>query len=118
VLALYVAGLAWGYPRLAWVAVNDLRDRKLVTEAPAVTLDRPQTSVSRSQERYLLRRLRESPTPTTPRVHVEVRWNAGVCARVRAGQYTGPLGAEWKDTLFVCVFGEWVPAYTFSDLMA
>jgi hypothetical protein len=116
--SLYVGGLAWGSRRLAWAAIKDLGDRELVTTAPAVTVDRGQTSISRSQEAYLFEHLRESPTPTTPRIHVDVRWNVLVCARVRAGHYVGPTGAEWKDTLFVCVFGAWVPVYTFSNLMA
>jgi hypothetical protein len=118
VASLYVGGLVSGSRRLAWAAIKDLRDGELVTTAPAVTVDRGQTSISRSQEDYLLKRLRESPTPTTPRIHVNVRWNASVCARVQAGHYVGPRGAEWKDTLFVCVFGTWVPVYTFSNLMA
>lgn len=118
VASLYVGGLAWGNRRLAWAAIKDLRDHELVTTAPAVTVDRGQTSISRAQEVYLLQRLRESLTPTTPRIHVNVRWNAFVCARVNAGHYVGPLGAEWKDTLFVCVFGAWVPVYTFSNVMA
>jgi hypothetical protein len=116
--SLYVGGLAWGSRRLAWAAIKDLRDDELVMSAPAVTVDRAKTSISRSQEAYLLQHLRESPTPTTPRIHVNVRWNAWVCARVNAGHYVGPTGAEWKDTLFVCVFGAWVPVYTFSNLMS
>ncbi len=116
--SLYVGGLAWGSRRLAWAAVKDLRDGELVTTAPAVTVDRGQTSISRDQKAYLFQHLRESPTPTTPRIHVNGRWNALVCARVEAGHYVGPTGAEWKDTLFVCVFGAWVPVYTFSSIMA
>jgi hypothetical protein len=116
--SLYVGGLAWGSRRLAWAAIKDLSDRELVTTAPAITVDRGQTSISRSQEAYLLQRLRESPTPTTPRIHVNVRWNALVCARVEAGHHVGPTGAEWKDTLFVCLFGAWVPVYTFSVVTA
>jgi hypothetical protein len=116
--SLYVIGLVWGSRRLAWVAIKDLRDHALVTSAPAVSVDRAQTSISRSQEAYLLTRLRESPTPTTPRIHVSVRWNALVCARVEAGHYVGPMGAESKDTLFLRVFGAWVPVYTCSNLMA
>lgn len=116
--SLYVGGLAWGNRRLAWAAIKDLQDHKLVTAAPAVTVDRGQTSISRPQEAYLLHRLRESPTATTPRIHVNVRWNVMVCARVSAGHYVSPMGAEQKDTLFVCVFGAWVPVYTFSNMMA
>ena len=118
VALLYVGGLFVGNRRLAWAAIKDLRDRELVTAAPAVTLDRTQTSISRSQEACLFQHLRESPTPTTPRIHVNVRWNAFVCARVHAGHYVGSTGAESKDTLLVCVFGAWVPVHTFSNLMA
>ena len=118
VALLYVGGLAWGSRRLAWAAIKDLRDRELIKTAPAVSIDRGQTSISRSQEAYLWQHLRESPIPTTPRIHVKVRWNALICARVEAGHYVGPTGAEWKDTLFVCVFGAWVPVHTFRNLMA
>jgi hypothetical protein len=41
-----------------------------------------------------------------------------LCPCQGAGHYTGPTGAEWKDTLLVCVFGAWVPVYTFSHKMA
>ncbi len=115
---LYVGGLGWGSRRLAWAAIKDLRDGELVTSAPAITVDRGQTSISRSQETYLLQQLRESPTPTRPRIYVNVRWTWWVCARIEAGHYFSPTGAEWKDTLFVCVFGAWVPVYTFSNSMA
>jgi hypothetical protein len=115
---LYLFGLAWGDRRLAWVAIKNLEDHELVTSAPAITLDRTQTSISATQEVFLLRQLRESPAPTTPRIHVSVRWNAYVCARVNAGHYVGPLGAEGKETLFVCVFGAWIPVYTFYNVMA
>jgi len=115
---LYVGGLAWGSRRLAWAAIKDLRHHELVTKAPAVTVDRGQTSISPAQEAYLLQHLRESPTPTTPRIHIAVRWNILICARVNAGHYVGPTGVEWKDTLFVCVFGAWVPVHTFSNVMA
>src|SRR3954464_6443719 len=89
--SLYAAGLAWGDRRLAWAAIQDLRDHELFMAAPTVTVDRGQTSMSRSQEAYLFQHLRESPTPTTPRIHVNVRWNALVCARVKAGHYVGPM---------------------------
>ena len=116
--SLYLGGLAWGSRRLPWAAIKSLRDHQLLTTAPAVTVDRGQTSMSRAQETYLFQRLRVSPTPTTPRIHVNVRWNALVCARVDAGHYLGPTGAEQKDTLFVCLFGAWIPVYTYTHLMA
>jgi hypothetical protein len=116
-LALELAGAGWGYRRLAWVAIDNLGDRELVETAPAVTIDRAQSSMSPAQEAYLLGRLHESPTPTTPRIHVEVAWNVLVCARVRAGHYVGPIGAEWTDAVFVNLFGVWVPV-TLSRAMA
>jgi hypothetical protein len=115
---LYLAGLVWGQCRLAWAAICDLRDRNLVIHATSVTLDRSRSSMSAAQEAYLLRQVHESPTPTTPRIQVSVRWNAYVCARVHAGHYVGPLGAEGKETLFICMFGAWVPVYTFYNVMA
>lgn len=116
--SLYVGGLAWGYPRLAWAAIENLGDHELVTAADDVTIDWARSSISRSQAVYLLQHLRESPNPTIPRIHVTVSWNASVFARVNAGVYVSPTGAEWKDTLFVCVFGVWVPVYTFSVVQA
>jgi hypothetical protein len=114
----YVAGLAWGDRRLGWAALNDLADREIVVSSPAITLDRRNSFLSPAQAAFLLQRVRESPIPTTPRVHVKVRWNATVCARVQAGHYVGPSGAEWKETLFICLFGVWVPVYTYSHIMA
>src|SRR5258706_15650023 len=118
IAAAYIGGLVSGYRRLPWVAINNLSDHELVTAATAVTIDRSQSSMSQSQEAYLKLRLPESPVPTTPRIHVQIGWNALVCACVKAGRYRALLGAEWKDTLFVCVFGAWIPVYTFSHLMA
>jgi hypothetical protein len=117
-IIIYAGGLAWGYQRLAWAAIKNLADYNLIRTAPAVSIDESQTSISRSQESYLRERLRISSMPTTPRVSVAVVWNALVCARVKAGHYTGPLGVEGKDTLFVCVFGAWFPVYTFGHAMA
>jgi hypothetical protein len=108
----------FGYRRLPLAAINNLADYELVKNRAPVSIDRDKTSISRSQERYLKQRLAESPVPTTPRIHVAVTWNALACARVRAGHYVGPMGAEYKDTLFVCVFGTWVPVYTFSHMMS
>jgi hypothetical protein len=116
--AVYFGGLVLGYRRLPWAAIRNLADHELVTAATVVTIDREQTSISPSQEQYLKHRLPESPVPTTPRIHVQVTWNALVCARVKAGHYVGPTGAESKDTLFVNLFGAWMPVYTFSHLMA
>jgi hypothetical protein len=118
VASLYLIGLIVGHRRLAWAAIADLRDRELVTTAASVTLDRTRSSLTAAQEAYLLSRLKESPTPTTPRIHVDVRWDAFVCARVSAGHYVGPTGAEGKETLFVCLFGAWIPVYTFGSVMA
>ena len=118
IVVFYCVGLVLGHRRLAWAAIKDLGNRKLISGATAVTIDRGNTSISQSQRQYLRGRLPESPVPTTPRIHVAVEWNAGVCARVRAGQWIGPLGAQYKDTLFVCVFGAWVPVYTYFHAVA
>jgi hypothetical protein len=37
---------------------------------------------------------------------------------VRSGLYAGPLAAEDKDSLYVCLFGVWIPIYTFDHVMA
>src|SRR4051812_2305312 len=85
VLALYLLGLGWGYVRLPWAAIKCLGDHDLITSAPAVSLSASGSDVSRSQRWYLDRVLRQSSTPVVPRVSVDVRWNALVCARVSSG---------------------------------
>jgi hypothetical protein len=118
ILVLYLLGLGWGYLRLPWAAIRSLADHKSVTTAPAVSLSATGVDVSRSQQWYLDRVLPLSPTPVVPRVSVVVRWNALICARVSSGHYVGPTGAEWRDSLYICLFGAWVPVYTFSHVMA
>jgi hypothetical protein len=118
IVMIYAGGLAWGYQRLAWAAMKNLADFNLIRAAPAVSIDRSRTSISKLQEEFLRERLHITSMPTTPRVRVAVVWNALICARVQAGHYTGPLGAEGKDTLFVCIFGTWLPVYTFGHAMA
>jgi hypothetical protein len=116
VLSLYAAGIVWGYFRLPWAAVRSLADYRLIAEAPAVSLS--ELDVSPAQLWYLRRALPVSPAPVVPRVSVSVTWYALVVARVRSGHYVGNTGAEGRDSLYVCLFGAWVPVYTFSHVMA
>jgi hypothetical protein len=116
VVLLYAAGLIWGYFRLPWAAVRSLADYRLIVEAPAVSLS--DLDISPAQLGYLRRALRVSPTPVVPRVSVTVTWNALVIARVRSGHYVGNTGAEHRDSVYVCLFGAWVPVYTYSHVMA
>jgi hypothetical protein len=117
VLALYLLGLVWGYVRLPWAAIRSLRDYHLVVEAPAVTFAAT-LEVSPAQRWYLEHCLTESPVPTVPRIDVEVPWNALVLARVRSGYFVSGTGAEQRDSLYVCVFGAWVPVYNFFQAIS
>ena len=56
--------------------------------------------------------------PVVPRLSVAVSWNALVSARVKSGHYIGNVGAERQDVLYVCLFGAWVPVYTYYSEMA
>jgi hypothetical protein len=118
VLALYTLGLAWGYVRLPWASVTDFDAHVYVAQQPAVSLS--YQNVSRVQLRYLEHALtpRVSSVPVLPVVKIDVTWNALVFARVKSGYVTGPVGAEIKDRLFVCVFGAWIPVHTYSHLMS
>ncbi len=62
--------------------------------------------------------LNESPVPAVPRVEVDVKWNLFVVARVASSHYVGPTGAEWREDLYLCVFGAWIPMYRFTHLVA
>jgi hypothetical protein len=117
VLALYVLGLGWGYLRLPWAAIRSLRDYGIIAAAPAVSFS-DKLDVSPAQRWYLERSLTESPVPVVPRVEAEVRWNALVIARVHSGYFVSGTGAEWRDSLYVCVFGAWLPVYNFFQAMA
>ena len=112
VLALYGLGLVWGYVRLPWAALRSLRDFPTLAAAPAVSFAN-NLDVSPVQRWYLERALPESPVPVVPRVDAEVRWNALALARVRSGYFISNTGAESRDSLYVCVFGAWVPVYNF-----
>ncbi len=116
VLVLYALGLTWGYLRLPWAAIRSLADYELVARAPAVSLSH--RNVSTAQLWYLKHALRESPVPVVPRLWAKVTWNALVFARVYSGHYIGDTGAEGKDSLYFCLFGAWIPVYTYNHVMA
>lgn len=115
-LTLYVIGLAWGYVRLPWAAVRNLTDFRLIAQAPAVTY--ASLDVSDLQRSYLEQKLPRSNEPANRQVEISVKWYAVAFARVQSGYSVSPTGAEWKDALYLCCFGTWVPIYTFSHVMA
>jgi hypothetical protein len=117
ILALYGLGLLWGYIRLPWAAVRSLRDYATLAAAPAVSFGNG-LDVSPAQRWYLGRCLPESPVPLVPRVEVEVRWNALVLARVHSGYYVSNTGAEYRDSLYLCLFGFWIPVYDFYQAIS
>lgn len=116
VVSLYAAGLVWGYFRLPWAAIRSLRDYRLIAKAPAVSLSK--ADVSPAQLGYLRRALSVSKAPVVPRVSVAVIWNVLVLARVRSGHYVSSIGAEGRESLYLCLFGSWIPVYTYSSWMA
>ena len=116
VLGLYLLGLAWGYVRLPWAAMKSLADFELIVESPAISYAK--LDLSEAQRQYLDRKLPPSVHGAVPRIEVSVRWYAVAVARVESSHYVSPTGAEWMDALYVCVFGAWVPVYTFWHVMA
>lgn len=116
VLFLYTVGIAWGYFRLPWAAVRSLADYRLIVEAPAVSLSK--IDISPAQLGYLRRALPVTTASVVPRVSVSVIWNALAIARVRSSHYVGNTGAEVRDSVYICLFGAWVPVYTYIHAMA
>ena len=116
IVSLYAAGLIWGYFRLPWAAMKNLGDYRLIAEAEAVSL--AETDVSALQLNYLRGALSVSTVSVVPRASVAVSWNALVIARVKSGHYIGNEGAENQDVLYVCLFGAWVPVYTYYRAIA
>ena len=116
IAVLYAIGLAWGYVRLPFAAVKSLGDYRLIANAPAVGIG--QVKAAPLQVAYLTRSLSTSRTTAAPHVSATVIWNALAVARVRSAIYLGPTGAESRDVLYVCLFGVWVPVYTFSLVQA
>jgi hypothetical protein len=66
ILGLYVLTLFWGYARLPWAAIKNLRDyRGVIAPATALSLD-PGLDLSPLQEWYLKQSITESPVPVVP----------------------------------------------------
>ncbi len=123
VLALYAAGIAWGYFRLPWSAVRSLYCDDVIAKAPTVYLS-SKMAVSPAQLRYLRRalrvpiapvmRYRNSSDPNVPRVSVVVAWNALVFARAESAVFTqDKYGVSGRDSVYVCLFGAWFPVLTY-----
>ena len=117
-LGLYSIGLGWGYLRLPWAAINCLSDFKMLGQAPVVRLRSGGVSVAPVQRWYLRQVLPDSATGNAPVISVEVKWSALVCARVHSALYMSPDGAEVRDSLYVCLFGAWIPVHTYMHVMA
>jgi hypothetical protein len=123
VLALYAAGIAWGYFRLPWSAARSVCRDDRIAKAPAVYLS-PKMAISPVQLWYLRRalpvpiapvmRYRNSSDPIVPRVSVVVAWNALVIARAESAVLTeDKSGVTYRDSVYVCLFGAWFPILTF-----
>jgi hypothetical protein len=123
VLALYAAGIAWGYFRLPWGAVRSLYRDDDIAKAPAV-YHSPKMAISPVQLRYLRRaltvpitpvmRYRNSSDPIVPRASVVVACNALVIARVESAVFTqDKSGVTGRDSVYVCLFGAWFPVLTY-----
>jgi hypothetical protein len=118
VITLYVIMLVWGYARLPWAAVKNLRGYSShVASASAVTFD-PPSKLSPVQDWYLKQSIEESPVAVVPRISVDVKWNALALARVQSQYYLSGKGAEGTDNLYVCAFGAWIRVYGFDSWMA
>lgn len=115
-LALYTIGLAWGYVRLPWASVRSLADYGLIAQEGTTQYNL--AGVSDLQRSYLERTLPPARKSQVQYVEVTVEWYALAVARVQSGHVVGPTGAEWKDSLYLCCFGFWIPVYTFSHAMA
>jgi hypothetical protein len=123
VLALYAAGIVWGYIRLPWGAIRSLHRNDDIAGAPTVYLS-PKMAMSPAQLRYLrgalgvpiapVMRYRNSSDPIVPRVSVVVAWNALVIARAESAVFTQDKdGVTGRDSVYVCLFGAWFPVLTF-----
>ncbi len=122
-LLLFPAGIAWGYFRLPWAAVRSLYRDDDIAQATAVYLS-PNLAVSPAQRRYLQHALPVGVVPTVPlggtfdsrvpRVSVCVTWNWAVLARVESAVFTqDKLGVAARDSVYVCLFGAWLPILTY-----
>jgi hypothetical protein len=116
VLILYGIGLVWGYFRLPWAAIKSLADGDIIAAAPAVSFG--WLEMSSGQRWYLKRALTQSPVPVVPRVSVEVKWNAIVLARVSCSYHATSKGAESRDSMYLCLFGAWIPVRDYSRLVS
>ena len=114
----YVFGLLWGQVRLPFAAVKSLADYRLLEEKPILSVSDDQLQMWPIQRQYFRYATKAVDGSAPPLISAEVRWNCGVVARVRSEYYASPLGAEWLDALYVCVFGFWLKAHNFSHTMA
>jgi hypothetical protein len=90
----------------------------LLREKRVVFVANEQLQLSAVQKWHLKRSLKLVEGTGAPRVAANVNWNWGVVARVQSSLYISPEGADWLDGLYVCVFGAWLPVYSFSHAMA
>lgn len=114
----YAIGLAWGQVRLPYAAVKNMLDYPLLKNTPPVSASAGDLQMLGVQRWYISRSMNIKADTQPPRISVQVKWNAGIIARVDSGLYFGPEAAEGLDCLYVCLFGAWVPVYTFNHEMA
>ena len=112
---LYGLGLVWGYFRLPLAAVKSLGSYRSIASAPAVSFGN--LNVSSSQRWYLGHAFNESPVLGVPSVAVSVEWNALAVARVRSSYYSSPKGAERRESVYLCMFGAWIPVHNFQRVV-
>jgi hypothetical protein len=108
-----------GYVRLPYAAVRGLADYDMLASEPILHANASHLRVSPVQAWWLRTRLRNlSEGDTAPRISVRVEWNALLVARVNAGHYVSPTGAEGRDSLYFWLLGLWIRVYDFCHVMA
>ena len=111
--------LAAGDVRLPLAAIKSLADYDLLADKAVIYTDASRLEVSPVQRWWLRKRMPElTEGESVPRITVRVRWFFLFLARVRSGHRVSPTGAEARDCLYIWCFGAWIPAYSFSHVMA
>jgi len=100
-------------------ALSDLADYDILANSKTVYAESSKLKVSKIQQWWIKTRMGNLVTgDTAPRINVETKWYMLFCARVDAGHYISPTGAEWKSTLYLWLLGAWIPIYDFHHQMA
>jgi hypothetical protein len=118
VAAVYGLSLVWGQLRLPFAAIKGLADYRLLSGEPSVSAPLGALHMLSIQKWYLNRAMTIVTGTQPPRISANVQWNYIIVARVQTGHYIAPMAAEAMDRMYLCVFGAWVPVYTFSHGIA